>query len=151
MFRKLFPLAQHSGCVRIIAPNRAGYPGSRTLHPDEVALLNRQSPDEERRSYTIDGYHKFLEIQAFETLEWLVWLIQSGIVCSSKKNEERGEGEAVKGGLVLIGWSAGNHILLSALANLPRFTADIVENLHEYLIDIVMYGQRNRHMCTLSS
>lgn len=110
-------------------------------------MLNRQSSQAGRGSYAIDGFREFLEIQAFETLKWCSWLILSGIVRRRGENGGRSGGDAANGGLVVIGWSAGNHILLSILANLSRFPPDMVEHLHEYVVDMVIYGQRNHHVC----
>ena len=131
IFRKLLPLARKSS-TRIIAINQREYPGSKPLDQEEVNLLTG------RRTDAFEDLKSFFFNRAEEFVQFLGWLVDQNIIKSI--DEEVLEDGRKVGGVAIIGWSAGNRILLSMLANIARFPTEHSNKLSPYIRSLIIYG-----------
>lgn len=131
-FRTVQALASSRHC-RIVAINRRDYPGSKPLAASDLNLLNGEVGSPE----LVEGFQTFMKERSSEFVEFLDWFVKKESIPPVS-----GEGKTAAGGIVITGWSAGNHILLSVLAsvNIGRLDSGLVARLEPYIRRFLIYG-----------
>ena len=124
-FARLLPKAAGYG-VRIIAPSRRDYRASTPYSDDELAVINAQDET---------AHRDFLQQRGLEVAQLLVWIVKN---LNISKHSKKG-----RGGLKVLGWSLGNAILFSFLANLNTFPKELVEAVEPYIKEVIFYGERS--------
>src|ERR1700733_12071166 len=110
IFSKWLPLAAECS-VRLILPNRRGYPGSDAYDDEEAGLLEKPEPL---------NLEEFFRLRACELFDFL-----SEFVEKEKVNEK---------GLIVGGWSYGNVSILAFLAHVDEIAAkNPAVQLHLYI------------------
>ncbi|PCH43966.1 hypothetical protein WOLCODRAFT_76102 [Wolfiporia cocos MD-104 SS10] len=112
--------------IRLIALNLRNYPGSTPYSPGELAVIHGS----DRRSQALFIRDRGLEIAAF-----LEWFLRGEHIPPIS----RAPGGAVEGGIVLLGWSFGNSMTLSFLANASDLTPTRQNLLGVYLRHVIIY------------
>lgn len=118
--------AEHN--LRLITLNLRGYRGSSPFDANDRAAFTCQNKDDHANA---------LLKQAREIATFLVHIIKTnGLPPPTTNSEGR-----TTGGLVLLTWSAANALLLSFLANVTLFNAEVRSLLERYLRSAVIFGE----------
>lgn len=126
IFRRMFKYAD-AYTVRLVSVNLRNYPGSTSFRPEEFAEYT--STDKETQAA---GVRKLGE-------ELATFLVR--FADAKKLPQISVKGGKRHGGLAIFGWSLGNVITVSFLANAPAFPQDIQAGVDKYLRTVVLYGE----------
>ncbi|KAI0072578.1 hypothetical protein K474DRAFT_1711475 [Panus rudis PR-1116 ss-1] len=128
VFRKVLPLGSEHN-LRVITVNQRDYTASTPPSASELAQLTSQSPRERLQ---------YLKDRAKEIAKFVLWIITNENLPPPDANHSGG-GRA-EGGVSLVAWSSGNHLLLPFLALGGDFLSPQEQSLMgKYLRSYVMF------------
>ncbi|TFY67242.1 hypothetical protein EVJ58_g1755 [Rhodofomes roseus] len=132
IFERLFVhAAAHN--MRLVAVNMRDYRGSTPYSASELADLS--SADVARQTAAIRA-------RGLELLTFILWLIRTeGIPPLSPASSGNSKGG---GGIALLGWSWGNKITLSCVAQASHLSPDDVETLGRYMRTLILFDPSPR-------
>ncbi|KAH9948846.1 Alpha/Beta hydrolase protein [Amylocystis lapponica] len=126
-FRRMIPFAaQHN--LRLVIPNLRDYPGSTPFSQEELDALASHGRETQRDA--IKAYGE--EIAAF-----FVWFIQSEHIPPATRSSDPATSR--HGGVVLLGWSAGNIATLSMLSHSTKFPELTKTLLSTHLRSLIVF------------
>ena len=135
IFKRLFPLAkQHK--LRIVALNRRDYDGSSLFSPAELRVLN--GPDSL-------AHADFLNARGSEIANFLAWLVNKENMQLISVHDDNKQ----SGGVVVLGWSAGNITTVAFLANMDTYPDPVRSVLDSHIRAQFIYGS-SIHLCNTS-
>ncbi|KAJ3575316.1 hypothetical protein NP233_g1187 [Leucocoprinus birnbaumii] len=110
--------------VRFVAVTRRNYRGSSPFTEEELRVVNRGS-EEEKTAFVVNRGLEFLNfIDKF--------LMQNQIPVQAAQN-------GAPGGIVVLGWSLGNTVALSAIANLKSATPEVQTRLGPLIHTLIIH------------
>ncbi|KAI0072576.1 hypothetical protein K474DRAFT_364455 [Panus rudis PR-1116 ss-1] len=128
VFRKVLPFGPEQN-LRIITLNQRDYTSSTPLSTSELAQLTSQSPRERLQ---------YLKDRAKEIAKFMLWLVENEKLPPVDGGHSDGGG--AQGGVALVGWSSGNHLILPLLAFGGEFLNPEEQSLlGKYLRSYVMF------------
>lgn len=123
IFEKVMALAQGSN-IRIVAVNRRDYPGSTPLTTEDTAILASGS-DEQKAA--------FLKARGVEVATFIdLFVERNGVPPISPDGHT--------GGFALLGWSLGNAIVLSAVANVESLPPAAQDRWTSGMRALILHG-----------
>lgn len=115
-------LAARSSAVRIVSVTRRDYPGSTPFSADELLVLNGNGTESDRDQF-----------QASRGLELVSFI--------DKFVQKEGISLSPKGGIAICGWSLGNSVTGSAIANFKSAPPSTIARLSPYIRTLVIHGE----------
>ncbi|KAL6307568.1 hypothetical protein BKA93DRAFT_815892 [Sparassis latifolia] len=112
--------------LRIVAINR-GYAPSTPFAPADLAVLPTGGTEEVKEA--------FLTARGIEIANFIDAFIQKYDIPPISEDGK-------KGGVGLLGWSAGNTVTLSAIANFDKLPSEVQSRLARYLRALIMDGEK---------
>ncbi|GBE88503.1 hypothetical protein SCP_1303190 [Sparassis crispa] len=113
--------------LRIVAINR-GYAPSTPFAPADLAVLPTGGTEEVKEA--------FLTARGIEIANFIDAFIQKYDIPPISEDGK-------KGGVGLLGWSAGNTVTLSAIANFDKLPSEVQSRLARYLRALIMDGEKS--------
>ncbi|KAL6307574.1 hypothetical protein BKA93DRAFT_768745, partial [Sparassis latifolia] len=122
LYKRVQALGLEAG-LRIVAINRRGYAPSTPFAPADLAVLATGGTEEVKEA--------LLTARGIEIANFIDAFIQKHDI---PPISEDGKG----GGVGLLGWSAGNTVTLSAIANLDKLPSEVQSRLARYLRALII-------------
>lgn len=123
IFEKVMALAQGSK-IRIVAVNRRDYPGSTPLATEDTAILASGSDDQKSA---------FLKARGVEIATFIDLFVERNRVPPISADGQTG-------GFALLGWSLGNAIALSAVANVDSLPSAAQDRWASGMRALILHG-----------
>ncbi|KAH9835552.1 Alpha/Beta hydrolase protein [Rhodofomes roseus] len=124
-FRPMFKHAEEHN-MRLVAVNNRDYRGSTPLSPSDLDAL---------RSVELDEQRSMIHARGMELAAFLVWFIQQENIPPRSQNLEATRA----GGLAFLGWSWGNTMTMSFLAQAERMDEEARRTLHSFMTAFIMF------------